>query len=854
VSMYPIFADHAKKYGLDVTFTKFSVELSAGRVEEFRRQFLADRAKVQTGGPAIITAGLEDWYSGPNDGSRYWNALKADIDKQGWPPDRLESLDNASSRVVAHTPRPSRTGRWDARGLVVGYVQSGKTTNFTAVIAKLADEDYQLVIVLSGLHNGLRRQTQERLDRQLKELNPDKWNTLTAEDHDFRSPTQHPSAALGADKIALAVVKKNTTVLKKLVRWLERPDGRRALQTARVLIVDDEADQASVATTSINPLITRLMKIMPLCTYIGYTATPFANVFIDPNSEDLYPKDFILNLPRPEGYFGPEVLFGRDLVESEDDGPAPDGYDMIRIVPDDDLPLLRPSRKDAPTFTPSATDELVHAVEWFWLATAARYARGDRDHSTMLLHTVVDTVVHDSYRPLLHALQERALEGLRADDAEVMDRFRNLWEKESPRVPAADWGREQNTWEEVAPHLRPVVAATRVVLDNSKSKERLDYSGEPVVAIAVGANTLSRGLTLNGLVASFFVRNANAYDTLLQMGRWFGFRAGYEDLPRIWMTASLRDNFRHLATVEHEMRDDIDRYQRENLTPSQLAVRIQTHPSLRITAKMGAAQWAYVSYAGRRLQTRFFPVDDADWLAGNLDAAETTIQNASRQGIHQPPDPGEFVHLFRDVPVGVVRTFLDRYEVHADSPDLERELLLAYIDKQLDADKPSLEKWTVALVGGEHNPVNIGGLDVGAVVRSRLNDENPDRADIKTLMSKQDRVLDLDVTSAEARAVSEQRLAELRQIDQVHRDRGLLVLYPIEAHSAPVRPPDPTKPRPDRVALNAVDTVIGIGMVFPGESDARNRIKARHMAVSLADVEIENLDEILNTDTEDDAE
>jgi hypothetical protein len=847
--MYPIFADHAKKFGLDVAVAKFCSELARERVEEFRRQFEADLAKVQRGGPPIITAGLENWYSGPNEDSRYWNALRADLEKQNWPEDRLESLDRASSTVVAHTPQPRRPPRWDAKGLVVGYVQSGKTTNFTAVIAKLADEDYQLVIVLSGLHNGLRRQTQERLDRQLKELNPGKWNTLTSEEHDFRTPTQHPSAALGGDKIALAVVKKNTTVLRKLVRWLERPDGKRALQTARVLIVDDEADQASVATASINPLIMRLMKIMPLATYIGYTATPFANVFIDPNSEDLYPKDFILNLPEPEGYFGPEVLFGRDIVEGEDDKPAPDGYDMIRIVPDEDLPRLRPSRKDAPTFTPAATDELVDAVHWFWLATAARYARGDRDHSTMLVHTVVDTVVHESYRPLLQALRVRALKGLRAGDPAMWDRFRNLWEKESARVPAGDWGREQNTWEEVAAHLESVLAATRVVLDNSRSKERLDYSGDPVVAIAVGANTLSRGLTLNGLVSSFFVRSANAYDTLLQMGRWFGFRHGYEDLPRIWMTASLRDDFRHLATVEHEMREDINRYWTEDLTPSRLAVRIRTHPSLRITAKMGAADWAYVSYAGRRLQTRFFRVADGDWLRTNLDAASTLIQNSLRRSTYESRGRD---HIFRDVPVDLIRAFLRRYQVHPDSPDLNPDLLMKYIDQQTDAPVQRLRSWTVAVLGGRTGRVEIGGLEVGTVVRARINDSNVERADIKRLMSKEDRVADLAISTETARKLNEFELAKLRDEDPIHRDRGLLLLYPIDAHSPWTREPDPRKSRPDRVPLDAADTVMGLGVVFPGVPNESNRIKASHMAVNLADVATEDLEEILNTDTEDD--
>lgn len=850
--MYSVFADQAKKFGVEAAVAKFSTDIHPDRVEEFRRQYEEDRAKVQAGGPPIITAGRDDWYSGPGDDSRFWNSLRTYMLGAGWSDDRLQPVHNASDTVVAHTPRPS-TPAWDAKGLVVGYVQSGKTTNFTAVIAKLADEDYRLVIVLSGLHNGLRRQTQERLDQQLKDLNKGKWFTLTEADHDFRTPTQHPSAILGSDRIALAVVKKNTAVLRKLAKWLERPDGKRALQSARVLIIDDEADQASVATTSINPLIRRLMKIMPMCTYIGYTATPFANVFIDPASDDLYPKTFILNLPLPDGYFGPEVLFGRDIVEGDDPGKAPDGYDMIRIVPDADLPKLRPSRNEVATFRPVMTEELADSVRWFWLATAARYARGDRDHSTMLVHTVVNTSVHRAYRPLLEEFQRATQIGLAGDDVEVWDHLRNLWEKESPRVPAADWGREQNTWDEIAAHLVEVVLATRVVLDNSKSKERLDYSGEPVVAIAVGANTLSRGLTLNGLVSSFFVRSANAYDTLLQMGRWFGFRLGYEDLPRIWMTTQLRRNFRHLATVEYEMRDDIDRYQRENLTPEQLAVRIRTHPSLQITAKMGAAQSAYVSYAGRRLQTRYFRVRDAEWLAGNFDAAADLVQNAARQGTRDQAGADGAVQLFRDVPVGSVRNFLESYEVHEESTDLKRDLLLKYIDRQLDADPPSLETWTVAIVGGDREPVELGGISVGTLVRSRLNAKNDEQADIKTLMSKEDRVLDLGITASQARAASEARLAALRKEDPNYRNRGLLVLYPIEARSVPVRP-DPAKPHPDRIPLDAVETVIGMGIVFPGQPSGKNRIRATHMSVNLDDVVEESIDEILNTDTEEEDE
>jgi hypothetical protein len=506
-------------------------------------------------------------------------------------------------------------------------------------------------------------------------------------------------------------------------------------------------------------------------------------------------------------------------------------------------------REPAAGFTPTLSGDLVDAVHWFWLATAARRARGDLEHSTMLVHPSVKIDVHESYRPLFIAVRQRALAGLDSGDPVVLDRWRNYWEKEAARVPAADWKREQNTFEEVLMHLRDVVHSTTIVLDNYRSQDRLDYStGESVVAIAVGGNTLSRGLTLEGLVVSFFVRSATAYDTLLQMGRWFGYRTGYEDLPRIWMTPALHAAFRHLATVEHEMRDDIDRYQRQNLRPDQVAVRIRTHPSLRITAKMGAAQPADVSYAGGRVQTRYFYPKDAEWLGRNLEAARVLVQNALRHG---SVEPRETARVIQDVPVGLIASFLSTYKVHRDSPDLDPSLIQRYIDKQLESDPQTLAKWSVAVAEGDGALTDLAGLEVKAVIRSRLNDEDPDRADIKTLMSKQDRVLDLDITAAKARAMPEAALRNARDDDAVHGDRGLLVLYPIDptsepADSTPVTPGG----RAPRVRLDAVDTVIGVGLVFPGYAGAKNSVSATHLAVDLTDVEQEDLDDALDHDTE----
>ncbi|MGA4993730.1 Z1 domain-containing protein [Nonomuraea bangladeshensis] len=850
MGLYTVFADWARRNGVDAAVASFSDSLPEEQVDKFRKQFEADKAKVQGGGPPIITAGSDDWYSGPGENDRYWLALKDQFKAEKWPDDRINSVDHSSSTVVAHTPRPDRS-TWDSKGLVVGYVQSGKTTNFTAVIAKLGDVRYRLVIVLSGIHNGLRRQTQVRLDTYLKELNPDRWMTLTGESRDFVEQTLEASAVLSEEKTVLAVVKKNAAVLDKLIRWLEKPNSRKALASAPVLIVDDEADQASVATGRINPLIRKLLSLMPRCTYIGYTATPFANVFVDPTQEDLYPRSFILNLPRPDGYFGPEKIFGRDAVEWEatDEQGPPDGYDMVRLVPERYVPLLRPGSKEpADGFTPVMIEELVTAIRWFWLATAARRARGDDDHSTMLIHTSVKIAVHESYRAPLRDLQKQAVADLGSGRPEVLDDWRNLWEKESSRVPAEDFGRTQNTFDEVLPYLNEVIAGTRIVLDNYRSQDRLDYSDPSVVAIAVGGNTLSRGLTLEGLVVSFFVRGATAYDTLLQMGRWFGYRGGYEDLPRIWMTPSLAAAFRHLATVEHEMRDDIDRYQRENLTPSQVAVRIRTHPSLRITAKMGAAQPADISYAGRRLQTRYFKHRDADWLDSNRQAAENLVQAAVRHG--QIENLGA-AQLIRDVPVSLVKTFLSRYQVHEESPDLEPALMVRYIDRQLTSDPPSLAMWSVAVVTGEGGDARLGGLDIRYSIRSRLNDHHAERADIKTLMSKQDRALDLGLTAAEARAKSESELVALRNNHPVCHDRGLVVLYLIDPTSEPVnqrRSADAG--HPPRTALGAAEPVVGVGITFPGDVKTKS-IQATHVAVDLTDVESENVDEALGVDTED---
>jgi hypothetical protein len=610
---------------------------------------------------------------------------------------------------------------------------------------------------------------------------------------------------------------KNHARLQKLKDWLASA-GPDALADCPVVIIDDEADQASIATARINGLIRELLQLLPKAVYVGYTATPFANLLIDPSAKDLYPSDFIVDLPQPKDHFGPEVIFGRDAVEGEVvDGPL-DGYDMVREVPSDDLQYLRPSPGQSPSeFSPVVTASLRTAVLYFWLATAARRVRGTGvPHSTMLVHTSMRVAVHESFREPLEILRTEAVQKLAADDRSLLEELRQLWSDEEGKVKSSGFGLSAVDFKELRLRLPEVLGATRVVMDNSRSRERLSYAGgEPVIAIAVGGNTLSRGLTLEGLVVSYFVRAASAYDTLLQMGRWFGYRRGYPDLPRVWMTNEVRQWFRHLATVEVEIRRDIRRYEEDNLTPEDFAVRIRTHPALAITSasKMQDAVKAEASYGGRRLQTRYFLTQERDrsWLADNLAASRHLVSDAVDVDLAKPePHPEGYV-LLRAVKAETVLKFLRSYQFHKDAFELDGKLLVRYIKKQNE--KGRLLLWNLAVIGGDPGSLDSplpmgGGVAVNRIRRSKLRNGPNDYADIKTLMSKEHRVIDLTVISqTKARAKSEEDLAGLRKPD----DPPLLAIYPIDRTS----PPDPQN-KDTRLPLEAVEDVIGVGLVFPG--------------------------------------
>jgi hypothetical protein len=390
------------------------------------------------------------------------------------------------------------------------------------------------------------------------------------------------------------------------------------------------------------------------------------------------------------------------------------------------------------------------------------------------------------------------------------------------------------------PYLPEVLDEVKVVVDNYRSTTRLEYPTAQDFAdpnhrtiVVIGGNTLSRGLTLEGLVCSFFIRTASAYDTLLQMGRWFGYRPGYEDLPRVWMSDQLKEWFTWLATVEYETRLDIDRYEAEHLTPQEFAVRIRTHPKMAITSalKMRHAVSAEVSYSDQRLQTILFNHRDKDWLAGNLAATRNLIKSGIKQADSvDRSSVGRGRTMLSNVPAATILRFLDEYKFHDSAHDLRSEPLKSYISAQNALG--DLLAWNVVVMGlaaSRLGRLDLGLMDdVGLINRSRMDVIQP-HANIKGLMSKVDRVVDLGISSAELAGKDDQALQAMRP-DGI----GLLAIYPISKDSTPE---NRVQGRQPRAPLAAVEHVIGLGMVFPKAT--KGMTPQTYMSADLSSIEHE---------------
>jgi hypothetical protein len=773
------------------------------------------------------------WYFGPQASSRHWPALKGYLENVvGWDQQTIDSINSSSNEVVSLLRNPADS-EFKGKGLVVGYVQSGKTANMTAVIAKAVDAGYNLVVVLAGVTNKLRAQTQRRLEKDIVRRHQELWQLYTTakvdsddderdNNGDFVQPANRGFTMPVDGRAQLAVMKKEVSRLEAFIRTIDRTPSR-TLRALRVLVIDDECDQASVNSaedeqemTRTNGLIRTVLQKFPAVTYVGYTATPFANVFIDPfpkngaELDDLYPKDFITALPRPMSYFGTREVFGFEPNDADDEAGAAAGLDMVRIIPVEEVKTLRPQgAKDRETFTPIVSRELENALLWFLATCAIRRRRGHgSEHMTMLVHSSAYVAQHQAMNDAIKIWLSEASPHLRCGKGTLWDRLVDVWNEETTRVALAE-GEHGRLWpEQVSGELGEALDALELVIENGVSEERLEFEGGTKTYIVVGGSVLARGLTLEGLCVSFFLRTSQQYDSLMQMGRWFGYRHGYEDLPRLWTTEGLASQFRSLARIEEEIREEIETYRAMEATPLDFALKVRSIPGMVITgaARMRRAVRTSVSFEGQHLQTIRFDHRDVDVVDANWEAGAALVEDLGWSA-----SAGGRIRLAKKVPLSTIRRFLVDYQISRRHLELDGQMILGFLDKA----GGRLGDWNVAMILPDSGLVSkkaLGPLGkVATYRRSKLAETDASYADIKALMSLHDIAVDIDDSSVVPSKSSWKELKSLRPAVP------LLLLYPIDAESPPRLPSTGSSPK--RLPLAACGDLLGIGLVFPGSPD-----------------------------------
>ncbi len=873
-------------------------------IEELVRRF---SVWVGTSTTLRDEAGHEDWLvAARKQDWRYWQRYRQWLEAK-LPTSAIEELERSTDDVLGLLEDPLREGAWDRRGLVVGHVQSGKTGNYTGLICKAADAGYKIIIILAGLHNNLRSQTQIRLDEGFLGFetapNPDDIRLVGVGEID-RDPKIRPNYATNrSDKgdftpsatknlgISpeqrpwLFVVKKNKTVLERLLRWIrnhvaniEDPEtGRKVVTNLPLLMIDDEADHASVDTgeqvfdengqpdedhepKTINRLIRRILHTFTKTAYVGYTATPFANIFIHDRGAtkeegpDLFPAAFIIKLGAPSTYVGPARVFGLNngtgragglpLTRHVSDFVNPDGVTgwMPPKHKSGHLPLID-GKQSLPT-------SLKDAVGDFLLACAIRVLRGQgNEHASMLVHvtrfTNVQKHVHAQVDEYVRQVRQRLLRGV--DDALLLNWMRGRLEDDfkdtSARILDIDPSLESGPipeWEDVRRVLPEVLSDLQVRMINGTAKDALDYAEHAntgLKVIAIGGDKLARGLTLEGLCVSYFLRASKMYDTLMQMGRWFGYRPGYLDLCRLYTTSDLTEWFGHITDAAEELREEFDLMAHSGATPKQYGLKVQSHSVLMVTSrlKMRAAKSLMLSFSGQLLETVVF-YKDANVLTKNLEVTKRLLAGLGSPEIDpkrswQGGEQKWTGYLWEGVPYQDVADFLSFYKTHPDAYRVNSPLLAEFIQSM--AKQGELIQWTVALIGGgEGRPEKLGPDIIVNSLRRKQKTVDASRYSIGRLLSPRDESIDLDVAAwaaaldiarqswkADPARLKDSKEPELPSGPAIRKvkglgtqnvparpDRGLLLLYALDPDKADAGLPE------------HAPTVIAFGISFPDSS------------------------------------
>jgi hypothetical protein len=823
---------------------------------------------------------------------RYEEHLAASV-----PPDSITSVDNITRDILERLEDPLRQGSWDRRGLVVGNVQSGKTANYCGLVCKAVDAGYKVIIVLAGIHKSLRSQTQIRLEEGfLGYMNAEngrrpvgvglldsslRANTGTgrADNANFNLGVARQFGIAPGGMPLLFVVTKTVSTLNNVISWIQsyanaQEGDRKFVRGVPALVIDDESDLASVDIkeqsfdedgnadpdhdpTKTNACIRRLLRSFEQVAYVGYTATPFANIYIHDKGatselgDDLFPRSFIVNIPPPTNYMGPARVFG--ISDDADVGlEESPGLPIIRDVSDhaetdavDEtrgwMPpklLHRTAHRPLYNNTEKIPPSLFKALLAFILATAVRRIRepGPRLNS-MLVHVVRYTAVQKRVARQVEEALANIRRRVRYGDGDavptIWDELQQLFKEDfvptscaCSEITGSD-AFELPSWGEVQTRILEVCESIRVKVINGTAGDILDYEAHRdtgLDVIAIGGDKLSRGLTLEGLTVSYFLRASRMYDTLMQMGRWFGYRDQYMDVCRLYTTKELVEWFAHVAVASEELRRDFDYMVNIGATPKEFGLKVRSHPLMLVTSavKMRHGSEMRLSYSGDISETIIFKTDEA-WLSANKQAAENFLRQLG------DPKEGGIVggYVWKTNPAAVIE-FLNHYQSHEDGRRADTRLLSRYIAAQVQ--NGELSDWTIKLVSSGDataHACSVSSLQVGMIRRSPFphDQQRTGSYRIRQLMSPPDEWIDLkDEEKAAALAATvrnwqaDTRRNKRQECPTVmgrrearaarDKSRAVLLLYPLDPRERGL--PDKFPP------------VVGLAISFPQSDTAKD--------------------------------
>lgn len=838
----------------------------------------------------------------PQDERSSWQLYKKHLkESKHFSEDAIQKIEDASIGILKRLST-NTVDIGPIKGLVIGNVQSGKTANMAGLMAMAADWRWNMFIVLSGTIESLRKQTQSRLHSDLNHPGNLVWTQF---DHlsKKKSPVGQRLCDLQLQPDSpmryMTVCLKIKSRLQDLIEWIEADQNN--IKNLRILVIDDEADQASVNTGDVyseadKKTINRLILNLVHCrnksatsddnntykshyqamNYISYTATPYANCLNEIGPNTLYPTTFIRTLDIANSYFGPERFF--EVSDADQNRQL----DVVREIPSDDIDIIKDIHSDRADIIPESMKE---ALEWFLCAAAITRYYGYKKPVSMLVHTSQKQLDHEAIANAINCW-------LSSDVQIILNECRTLYTYETTRFTKKmlrdhypnyehpdeeiwdypDFSDLENEIMDLLSDITSIMMddegelkysrGIHLCIDNCANNGitddgmhvRLAYPDDnnqnkpnySAAFIVIGGNTLSRGLTLEGLVSTYFLRSVKQADTLMQMGRWFGYRPHYELLQRVWMTEDTADKFSFLSDIDADLREQIYQMQLAGKTPEEFNLALLTSPrvswlSLTAKKKMQGAVAAEIDFSGMDTQLTVYS-KSRKVQENNIRIAEAFINSLGNYRLSQ----NTTAYIWEKVPFRKIAA--DFFAKGFSIPDTSRafqqiDLLNEWIEDRTY--KNELTEWNVLLCGVKTDELPeqkiwklSNGIEIGKINRSCKTDSG-DHVNIGVLSGKKDYVA--DITPEMIGNEKWEEMITSKRISNEYKDyrrlagidkTPLFLIYMIDRNSKPLRVDNSQR---KRKPLNMDSDLIGITMVIPGIRGSKNavtRLKIKPITVT----------------------